>query len=143
MSTRVPDETRGGGILGEVPDIRPHISGATVVCAIRIGGGTRLKVVEALAMGKPMVSTAVGCEGVAVRDGEHLMIADDALSFASKIARYLKTRPFEPPLGKPVAASLRRGTHGSLPPSAWRRSTEKPSATSGTRPTEPEILVAD
>jgi polysaccharide biosynthesis protein PslH len=73
-------------LLGEVPDIRPYIDRAAVVAVpIRIGGGTRLKVVEALAMGKATVSTALGCEGLAVRDREHLLIADDARAFASRI----------------------------------------------------------
>ena len=73
-------------MLGEVPDIRPYVtSAAAVVVPIRIGGGTRLKVLEAMAMGKPIVSTAAGCEGVAVDDGEHLIIADGAPAFASGI----------------------------------------------------------
>jgi polysaccharide biosynthesis protein PslH len=76
----------GVTLTGEVPDIRPYLEHAAVVCVpIRMGGGTRLKVVEGLAMGKAMVSTSLGCEGVAVRDGEHLLIADDADSFASRV----------------------------------------------------------
>ncbi len=76
----------GVELLGEVPDIRPHLQNAAVVAVpVRIGGGTRLKVVEALAMGKAIVSTSLGCEGVAVRDGEHLLIGDDAPAFASRI----------------------------------------------------------
>jgi polysaccharide biosynthesis protein PslH len=76
----------GVELLGEVPDIRPHLQKAAVVAVpIRIGGGTRLKVVEGLAMGKAMVSTSLGCEGVAVRDGEHLLIGDDARAFASRV----------------------------------------------------------
>jgi glycosyltransferase involved in cell wall biosynthesis len=91
----------GVEVLGEVPDVRPHISGATVAVApLRIGGGTRLKVVEALAMGKPMVSTAVGCEGVAVRDGEHLLIADDAVSFASRICDLFEDATLRAALGE-------------------------------------------
>jgi glycosyltransferase involved in cell wall biosynthesis len=76
----------GVEVLGEVPDIRPYVQRATVVAVpVRIGGGTRLKVVEGLAMGKPIVSTSLGCEGLAVRDGEHLLIADDPAAFASRI----------------------------------------------------------
>lgn len=76
----------GVELVGEVPDIRPYIHRAAVVAVpIRIGGGTRLKVVEGLAMGKAVVSTTVGCEGLAVRDREHLLIADDAAAFASRI----------------------------------------------------------
>jgi glycosyltransferase involved in cell wall biosynthesis len=79
--------TRPGVVVaGEVPDIRPHLRRAAVIAVpVRIGGGTRLKVVEGLAMGKAMVSTKLGCEGVAVRDGEHLLIADGARAFASRI----------------------------------------------------------
>jgi len=76
----------GVELLGEVPDIRPPIQRAgVVVVPVRIGGGTRLKVVEGFAMGKAIVSTTLGCEGLAVRDGEHLLIADDPGSFASRI----------------------------------------------------------
>jgi glycosyltransferase involved in cell wall biosynthesis len=79
---------RGPGVelTGEVPDIRPHLNRAAVVTVpIRIGGGTRLKVVEALALGKPIVSTTIGCEGIAVRDGEHLLIADGARAIADAV----------------------------------------------------------
>ena len=76
----------GVEVLGEVPDIRPHVHRAAVVAVpVRIGGGTRLKVVEGLAMGKPIVSTTLGCEGLAVRDREHLLIADDPRAFAERI----------------------------------------------------------
>jgi polysaccharide biosynthesis protein PslH len=76
----------GVEVTGEVPDIRPYLARATVVAIpVRMGGGTRLKVVEGLAMGKPLVSTTVGCEGVAVRDGEHLVVADGAEAFATRI----------------------------------------------------------
>jgi polysaccharide biosynthesis protein PslH len=73
-------------VVGSVPDIRPYLSSAEVVAVpIRMGGGTRLKVVEALSMAKPMVSTSIGCEGLAVRDREHLLIADDTETFARQI----------------------------------------------------------
>jgi polysaccharide biosynthesis protein PslH len=73
-------------VVGTVPDIRPYLGTAQVVVVpIRMGGGTRLKVVEALSMAKPIVSTSLGCEGVAVRDREHLLIADDTETFAAEI----------------------------------------------------------
>jgi polysaccharide biosynthesis protein PslH len=73
-------------VTGTVPDIRPYLGRAEVVAVpIRMGGGTRFKVVEALSMGKPMVSTTLGCEGLSVRDREHLLIADDAETFAREI----------------------------------------------------------
>ena len=77
---------RGVDATGEVPDVRPYLQGAEVVVVpIRMGSGTRLKVVEGLAMGKPVVSTTLGCEGVNVRDGEHLLIGDTAEVFALQI----------------------------------------------------------
>ena len=76
----------GVAVTGEVSDIRPHIQRAAVVAVpVRMGGGTRLKVVEGLAMGKAMVSTSLGCEGIAVRDGEHLLIGDGAREFAARL----------------------------------------------------------
>lgn len=73
-------------VVGRVPDVRPHLGRAHVVAVpVRMGGGTRLKVVEALSMAKPMVSTSLGCEGLAVADREHLLIADDAETFAARI----------------------------------------------------------
>lgn len=75
----------GVDLFDEVPDIRPHLQHAAVVAVpVRIGGGTRLKVVEGLAMGKAIVSTSLGCEGLAVRNDEHLVIADDPRAFAAR-----------------------------------------------------------
>jgi len=73
-------------VTGEVRDVRPYLEAAAVVAVpIRMGGGTRLKVVEGLAMAKPMVSTPLGCEGIDVRDGEHLRIAGAAEPFAEAV----------------------------------------------------------
>jgi glycosyltransferase involved in cell wall biosynthesis len=95
----------GVELLGEVPDIRPYIGRAAVVAVpVRIGGGTRLKVVEALAMGKATVSTALGCEGLAVRDREHLLIADDAGAFAARIFDVFES----PDLGQALGQGGRR-----------------------------------
>jgi glycosyltransferase involved in cell wall biosynthesis len=67
---------------------------------IRTGSGTRLKVVEGLAMGKPMVSTTLGCEGVDVRHEEHLLIADTAEAFAESLARLLDDPDYGEALGR-------------------------------------------
>jgi sugar transferase (PEP-CTERM/EpsH1 system associated) len=80
----------GVRVTGEVPDVRPYLAGScAVVVPIRLGGGTRLKVVEGLAMGRPMVTTTLGCEGIDVHDGEHLLIRDDADAFAAAAATLL------------------------------------------------------
>jgi glycosyltransferase involved in cell wall biosynthesis len=71
-----------------VPDVRPYLERAAVVAVpVRMGGGTRLKVVEGLSMERPMVSTTLGCEGIDVRHEQHLLVADTAEAFASEIAR--------------------------------------------------------
>jgi glycosyltransferase involved in cell wall biosynthesis len=73
-------------VVGEVPDIRPYLQRAAVVIVpLRMGGGTRLKVVEGLAMAKGIVSTTIGAEGVNARHGEHLLIADTVHAFASEV----------------------------------------------------------
>jgi sugar transferase (PEP-CTERM/EpsH1 system associated) len=75
-------------VTGKVHDVRPYLARAAVVVApLRMGGGTRLKILEALGMGKAVVSTSVGCEGLAVRHGEHLLVADDPAEFATHVAR--------------------------------------------------------
>ena len=90
---------------GEVPDVRPYLQKATVVAVpIRAGSGTRFKVVEGLAVAAPMVSTAVGCEGIGVREGEHLLVADSAEDFAAAIVRLLDDRE----LGARLGAAGRR-----------------------------------
>ena len=81
-----PLRQAGVVVVGEVPDIRDYLRTACAVAVpVRMGGGTRLKVVEAFAMGKAMVSTSLGCEGLEAVDGEHLLIADDADGFAARL----------------------------------------------------------
>ena len=76
----------GVSLVGEVPDLRPYLSRAfCVVVPIRIGGGTRLKVLDAWAMAKAVVSTSVGCEGLATREGENLLVRDEPQAFAEAI----------------------------------------------------------
>ena len=78
-------------VTGRVDDVRPHISESAVyVVPLRIGGGTRLKIFEAMAMGKAVVSTAIGAEGLPVRDGEHLLFADEPVAFATAVVRVLR-----------------------------------------------------
>jgi sugar transferase (PEP-CTERM/EpsH1 system associated) len=70
-------------ITGYVPDIRPYIAGASVyVAPLRVGGGTRLKLLEAMAMGKAIISTTVGAEGFPLSNGEHFLLADEPVPFA-------------------------------------------------------------
>lgn len=73
-------------ITGTVDDVRPYIEQASVyIVPLRIGGGSRLKILEALAMRKPIVSTSVGAEGLEVTDGLNILLADNPSDFADKI----------------------------------------------------------
>jgi glycosyltransferase involved in cell wall biosynthesis len=77
-------------VLGPVADLRPHLAAARVVVAmVRFGTGMRGKVLEALAMARPVVTTAVGAEGLGATSGAELMIADDAASFAAALRMVL------------------------------------------------------
>jgi glycosyltransferase involved in cell wall biosynthesis len=77
-------------VTGLVEDVRPYIDRASVVVVpLRIGGGTRLKVVEAMASGKAIVSTPLGAEGIAVRSGREILLADTAEAFAAAVVRLL------------------------------------------------------
>jgi len=67
-----------------VPDVRPYLARAAVcVAPLRIGGGTRLKILDALAMGRPVVSTSLASEGLDLAGGHELLIADGAEAFAA------------------------------------------------------------
>lgn len=80
-------------VTGFVDDVRPAIRRSAVyVVPLRIGGGTRLKVLEAMAMRKPIVTTPVGCEGIDVTDGSSVMIADSPQAFADATLRLLADR---------------------------------------------------
>ncbi len=77
-------------VTGTVPDVRPYVWRSSVyVVPLRMGGGTRLKVAEALAMRKPMVSTRIGCEGIDLQDGESALMADSPQDFADAVVRLL------------------------------------------------------
>lgn len=86
----VADRT-GIVVTGTVEDVRPHIAEAAVyVVPLRAGGGTRLKIFEALAMERPVVSTNVGAEGLALTPGQHFIAANDPDTFAQEVIALLK-----------------------------------------------------
>ena len=90
-SLRRDAEQAGVRVTGTVDDVRPYIDAAAVyVVPLRIGGGTRLKVFEALSMGKAVVSTGVGVEGLPLAPGEHYLKADDPQAFASAVVTLLR-----------------------------------------------------
>jgi glycosyltransferase involved in cell wall biosynthesis len=92
-------------VTGFVDDIRPYVSKAAVyVVPLRVGGGTRLKVLDAMASGKALVSTAIGCEGIAVRPGEHLVVADTPEAMAASTIALLN----DPARRQALGAAARR-----------------------------------
>jgi sugar transferase (PEP-CTERM/EpsH1 system associated) len=77
-------------VTGRVPDTRPYVEQAgAMVVPLRMGSGTRLKVVEGLAMGCPLVSTSLGCEGIDIENGAHLLVADEPVAFADSVLKIL------------------------------------------------------
>jgi len=78
-------------LTGWVDDIRPHLAeGAVCIVPLRIGSGTRLKIFEAMAMGKAVVSTTIGAEGLPARDGVELVLADSPKQFAESTIQLLR-----------------------------------------------------
>jgi glycosyltransferase involved in cell wall biosynthesis len=91
--------------LGEVEDVRPYFAEASVsIVPLHVGGGTRLKILNAWAMGTPVVSTTKGCEGLPARHGETILIGDTAGAFADSVVRLLR----EPALRDAMRSSARR-----------------------------------
>ena len=86
----LPD-TENVTLTGMVDDVRPLIAGAAVsVVPIWEGGGTRLKILEAMALRTPVVTTSKGAEGLDAQDGVHLLIADEPGAFANAVVRLLQ-----------------------------------------------------
>jgi sugar transferase (PEP-CTERM/EpsH1 system associated) len=78
-------------VTGTVEDVRPYLrQGAVFIVPLRVGGGTRLKIFEAMAMGKAVVSTSVGAEGLPVEHGKNILIADSAQEFAESVTGLLQ-----------------------------------------------------
>jgi sugar transferase (PEP-CTERM/EpsH1 system associated) len=83
-------ELPGVTVTGTVPDVRPHLACAEVaIVPLQIGSGTRLKILEALAMRKAVVSTSQGCEGLSVVPGKHLQVVDQPQAFAEAVIAFM------------------------------------------------------
>ncbi len=88
-------------VTGFVEDVRPYTWKASVyVVPLRMGSGTRLKILEGLAMKKPIVTTAIGCEGIEVRNGIDLIVADNPATFAAEVVDLLLNRGKATKLGE-------------------------------------------
>jgi glycosyltransferase involved in cell wall biosynthesis len=95
-------------VTGRVEDVRPYMERASAyIVPIRIGGGTRLKIYEAMAMEKAIVSTTIGAEGLPVQDGVELLLADTPEAFATAVVRVLSDENEAQGLGARAAATVR------------------------------------
>lgn len=80
----------GVELVGRVPDVRPHVQGATAsVVPLLVGGGTRMKIFESLALETPVVSTTIGAEGLPLQHDKHILIADTPEAFAQQTTKLL------------------------------------------------------
>jgi glycosyltransferase involved in cell wall biosynthesis len=96
-------------VHGRVDDVRPHFRNAEVVVVpVRAGGGTRLKVLEAAASAKAIVSTSLGVEGLAFEDGRDLLVADSAAAFAAATLTLLRAPATRQVLGTGARAAVMR-----------------------------------
>lgn len=106
-------------VTGRVEDVRPFMKDAAVyIVPLRIGGGTRLKIFEAMAMGLPVVSTSIGAEGLPVRNGEEIILADTPERFAASVVHLLEDQDAARRFGQQAAASIRESF-------GWRGVAEK------------------
>jgi polysaccharide biosynthesis protein PslH len=106
-------------VTGTVPDVRPYMEQAAVfVVPLRIGGGTRLKIYEAMAMECPVVSTTIGAEGLPLEHGHHLLIADDADAFARAVLDLLHDASLAGSMGRSAATFVRENY-------SWARASEE------------------
>ena len=86
---------------GYVADIRPYFSAAACsVVPLRVGGGTRLKILDAWSMGKAIVSTSIGCEGLETVDGQNILVRDDPTDFAEAVVQVLRDGSLRERLGR-------------------------------------------
>jgi polysaccharide biosynthesis protein PslH len=105
LASRVP----GIKLVGRVDDLRPALAAASaVIVPLRMGGGTRLKILEAMSIGRPVISTTIGAEGLDVVSGRELLIADSPEDFAAAVDRVLRDPTLTAELGANARATAER-----------------------------------
>ena len=98
---KIPEIT----LTGWVDDTRPYIAkGELFIVPIRIGGGTRMKIYEAMAMGKTVISTTIGAEGLPVKNEQHLVIRDHPKAFSQAVVDFF----LDPPRNKEIGSNARK-----------------------------------
>jgi polysaccharide biosynthesis protein PslH len=103
------DGREGIGVAGFVPSMAPYFDAAHVIVApILTGAGIRVKIIEALAAGRPVVSTTLGCEGLGLESGRHLLVEDNPQRFAEAVVRLLCDREARAELAREGRARAER-----------------------------------
>jgi glycosyltransferase involved in cell wall biosynthesis len=103
------EERFGVKLTGYVEDVRPAMrAAACYIVPIRVGGGTRIKILDAWAMGKAVVSTSIGCEGLEAHDGANILIRDDPAAFAEAVRAVLADTALRTRLGSAARATVER-----------------------------------
>jgi polysaccharide biosynthesis protein PslH len=96
-------------VVANPDDMRPLLARAAVyVCPILEGGGTRLKILDAMAMARPVVSTTIGCEGLRATHGDNILIADSVSDFADKVVQLIENKGFRNQLAQAGRALVER-----------------------------------
>jgi polysaccharide biosynthesis protein PslH len=102
-------KSQGVRVTGWVEDVRPYVHDASVyIVPLRVGSGTRLKIFEAMAMGKAVVSTSIGAEGLPVQDGKNIILADKPEEFARAVVTLLKDSVARGELGRAARQLVER-----------------------------------
>ncbi len=102
-------------VTGSVPDVRPYMARSWIqIVPLRLGGGTRLKIVESMAAGLPVLSTSVGAQGIRATDGRDLMLADDPANFVRKAITLLNSSD----LRSEIATTARTAVEANY---SWQR----------------------
>ncbi len=102
-------------LVDSPPDVRPWMSkSAVLICPMKDGGGTKVKILDAMAMGKAVVSTSLGCEGLEVRHGENVLIADTPEDFAARTLEALQDQALCDRLGAQARSLVERKYNWSV-----------------------------
>lgn len=98
---RFGESLQGFKVHGFVDDVRPYLDGATIyVCPINDGGGTKLKILDAMSMAIPIVAHPIACEGIDVTDGHDVLLASDEDSFIEQITRLMGSEVLRRSIGE-------------------------------------------
>lgn len=129
-------------VTGRVEDVRPYMErAAAYVVPIRVGGGTRLKIYEAMAMGLPVVSTTIGAEGLPLKEGEDLLVADEPRAFADAVVRVLTDESLAKGLGERAASKVRARFGWDRVAAVFAEACGRAAAASGSEVLSDEIIT--